>query len=59
MKAVAMNPITPNFGWILQAQTNGLSTGQWFDLPGSDADNAVVIPIDPANTSVFYRLRMQ
>jgi hypothetical protein len=28
-------------------------------LPGSDADNAVVIPIDPANTSVFYRLRQQ
>ena len=46
-------------GWILQAQTNGLSTGQWFDLPGSDAVNAVVIPINPANTSVFYRLRMQ
>jgi 4-phytase/acid phosphatase len=48
-----------HLGWILQAQTNGLSTGQWFDLPGSDADNAVVIPIDPANTSVFYRLRQQ
>jgi 4-phytase/acid phosphatase len=48
-----------HLGWILQAQTNGLSTGQWFDLPGSDAVNAVVIPINPANTSVFYRLRMQ
>jgi 4-phytase/acid phosphatase len=45
-----------HIGWILQAQTNGLSTGQWFDLPGSDAVNAVVIPINPANTSVFYRL---
>ena len=48
-----------HLGWILQAQTNGLSTGQWFDLPGSDAVNAVVIPINPANTSVFYRQRMQ
>jgi hypothetical protein len=48
-----------HIGWILQAQTNGLSTGQWFDLPGSDVVNAVVIPINPANTSVFYRLRMQ
>src|ERR1035437_2547420 len=48
-----------HIGWILQAQTNGLSTGQWFDLPGSDAVNAVVIPINPANTSVFYRQRMQ
>jgi 4-phytase/acid phosphatase len=46
-------------GWILQAQTNGLSTGQWFDLPGSDVVNAVFIPINPANASVFYRLRMQ
>ena len=48
-----------HLGWILQAQTNGLSTGQWFDVPGSDATNAVVIPINPANTSVFYRQRMQ
>jgi 4-phytase/acid phosphatase len=48
-----------HIGWILQAQTNGLSTGQWFDLPGSDVVNAVAIPINPANTSVFYRLRIQ
>jgi 4-phytase/acid phosphatase len=48
-----------HIGWILQAQTNSLSAGQWFDLPGSDVVNAVVIPINPANTSVFYRLRMQ
>jgi 4-phytase/acid phosphatase len=45
-----------HIGWILQAQTNGLSAGQWFDLPGSDVVNAVLIPINPANTSVFYRL---
>ena len=48
-----------HIGWILQAQTNGLSSGQWFDLPGSDVVNAVFIPINPANTSVFYRLRLQ
>jgi 4-phytase/acid phosphatase len=48
-----------HIGWILQAQTNGLSSGQWFDLPDSDVVNAVLIPINPANTSVFYRLRMQ
>jgi 4-phytase/acid phosphatase len=48
-----------HIGWILQAQTNSLSAGQWFDLPGSDAVNAVVIPMDPANAAVFYRLRMQ
>ena len=44
-------------GWILQAQTNGLSAGQWFDLPGSSDGNAVAIPINPANPAVFYRLR--
>jgi 4-phytase/acid phosphatase len=48
-----------HIGWILQAQTNGLSTGQWFDLPGSDVVNAVVTPMNLANAAVFYRLRMQ
>ena len=48
-----------HIGWILQAQTNGLSSGQWFDLPGSDVVNAVAIPINPANAAVFYRLRQQ
>jgi 4-phytase/acid phosphatase len=47
-----------HLGWILQAQTNGLSTGQWFDLPGSGDNNSVVIPMDPANPAVFYRLRL-
>ncbi len=46
-----------HIGWTLQAQTNGLSSGPWFDLPGSDVVNAVVTTIDPANPSVFYRLR--
>jgi len=48
-----------HIGWMLQAQTNGLNSGQWFDVPGSDAVNAVVIPKSPANTSVFYRQRRQ
>jgi 4-phytase/acid phosphatase len=45
-----------HIGWILQAKTNSLSAGQWFDLPGSGVVNAMVILINPANTSVFYRL---
>jgi len=45
-----------HLGWILQAQTNGLSAGQWFDLPGSGDVNAVAIPITPASLPVFYRL---
>ena len=48
-----------HIGWTLQAQTNGLSSGPWFDLAGSDVVNAVVIPINPANRSVFYRLHTQ
>jgi len=47
-----------HLGWILQTQTNGLSAGQWFDLPGTDNVNSVAIPMDPANPAVFYRLRL-
>ena len=45
-----------HLGWILQAQTNGLSSGQWFDLPGTGGANSVAILINPANPAVFYRL---
>ena len=45
-----------HLGWILQAQTNGLSAGQWFDLPGTGDVNSVATPINPANAAVFYRL---
>lgn len=43
-------------GWTLQAQTNGLSSGQWIDLPGSSDVNLVEIPINLANPAVSYRL---
>ena len=45
-----------HLGWILQAQTNSLNTGQWFDLPGTDTASSAVIPINPTNSMVFYRL---
>jgi autotransporter-associated beta strand protein len=48
-----------HLGWSLQMQTNaagaGLSTN-WFIVPGSDTATQVVIPLNPANGSVFYRL---
>ena len=47
-------------GWILQAQTNGLSTGlstNWFDLPGTGDTNWAAIRINPSNPTVFHRLR--
>ena len=46
-----------HLGWVLQAQTNGVSTGQWFDLTGTGTANSAAILIDPANPAVFYRLR--
>jgi autotransporter-associated beta strand protein len=46
-------------GWRLQSQTNALGIGMgqsWFDLPGSDATNEWLAPIDPGSGSVFFRL---
>ncbi|MGC3956558.1 MAG: hypothetical protein QM813_00855 [Verrucomicrobiota bacterium] len=46
-------------GWRLQSQTNSLSvglSGTWFDVTGSTTTNHVIIPINPANGSVFFRL---
>lgn len=47
-------------GWTLQGQTNTPGTGlttNWVDVPASTSTNEVVIPMSPANGSVFYRLR--
>lgn len=45
----------PVAGGRLQTQTNSLG-GAWVEVPNSTTTNRVVIPIDPANTDVFYRL---
>lgn len=48
-------------GWTLQVQTNALNVGlsdTWVDVAGSANTNEVFIQIDPANPSVFYRLRL-
>ena len=45
----------PVAGGRLQAQTNSLGTN-WSTVPGSTTTNHVVVPIDPSNGSVFYRL---
>ncbi|HYG24697.1 MAG TPA: autotransporter-associated beta strand repeat-containing protein [Verrucomicrobiae bacterium] len=47
-------------GWILQAQTNSLSTGlatNWVDVAGSAAMTSTNIVIDPAAPAAFFRLR--
>jgi glucose/arabinose dehydrogenase/plastocyanin len=39
----------------LQAKTNSLGAA-WSDVPDSSGTNQVIVPLDPANGSVFYRL---
>jgi fibronectin-binding autotransporter adhesin len=51
-----------NLGWVLQAQTNGLSVGltptnNWVDVPGSVTATQQVITINQTNPAVFYRMR--
>jgi hypothetical protein len=48
-----------HLGWILQAQTNRLSVGintNWVGVSGSAGTNQVILPINPTNGCVFYRL---
>jgi hypothetical protein len=47
-------------GWILQSQTNALNVGinaTWTDVAGSAAVTSTNMPINPANPTVFFRLR--
>ncbi len=49
-------------GWQLQAQTNTMGSGlgtNWVDVSGSKDTNQIMLPIDAANSSVFYRLIYQ
>jgi hypothetical protein len=46
-------------GWLLQAQTNPLSTGlgtNWFTLPGSQTNSSFVAPVNSFDPAVFFRL---
>jgi len=52
-----LNISWPATGWRLETQTNGLGTN-WVTVPGSAATNHIVVPINPPNASVFYRLAM-
>ncbi|HEY4415056.1 MAG TPA: LamG-like jellyroll fold domain-containing protein [Verrucomicrobiae bacterium] len=63
--SVAGNVLTlswpTNLGWTLQAQTNSLSVGlstNWVNVANSSATNQMVIPMNPTNGSVFYRLTL-
>jgi hypothetical protein len=53
---------TSHIGWRLLEQTNNLVTGvsvnpiDWSPVSGSAATNQVIITIDPAKPTEFYRL---
>ena len=42
-------------GWQLQSQTNRLGTN-WVDVAGSAQTNQLAMPVDKANSAVFFRL---
>ncbi len=49
-----------HLGWILQSQTNSLSTGlgtNWVDVAGSASMLSTNITISPTSPTAFYRLR--
>jgi autotransporter-associated beta strand protein len=46
-----------NSGWILQKETNLLSNA-WVDMAGSGSVTSTNITIDPANPTMFFRLRL-
>jgi len=51
----------PVAGGRLETQTNSPGVGlgtNWVTVPGSTTTNRVVVPIDPINSSVFYRLTL-
>lgn len=65
---VGVNTLTINWpathlGWLLQSQTNALGTGltvplnTWYDVSGSDSVTQKLINVNPANPTVFFRLR--
>jgi hypothetical protein len=56
--AVLLSWPADHLGWILQAQTNSAGLGtNWVDIGGSSSSTNYNIIINPANPTVFFRLR--
>ncbi|HSU53057.1 MAG TPA: autotransporter-associated beta strand repeat-containing protein [Candidatus Dormibacteraeota bacterium] len=47
---------TDHTGWHLQAQTNSVIGTNWVTITGTDSSNGYTLTIDPANSSVFFRM---
>jgi hypothetical protein len=43
-------------GWRLEAQTNSLTSSNWFTVPASLSTNEILVPLDASVTNVFFRL---
>jgi hypothetical protein len=43
-------------GWLLQSNSVGIGSTNWFVVPGSSATNSMSFTIDPAKTNVFFRM---
>ena len=43
-------------GWLLESNSTGLASTNWFLVPGSGDTNRVQIAIQPGQSNVFYRL---
>jgi hypothetical protein len=57
--SLTLNWPANHIGWQLQSQTNNLNQGlgtNWSEVSGSTTTNQMLIPINPTNGSVFYRL---
>jgi hypothetical protein len=43
-------------GWLLQSNSTGLQSANWFTVPGSGNTNRVQVTVRPGQPNVFYRL---
>lgn len=58
--AISLSWPSAYLGWVLQLQTNSINVGlsnNWADVPGSASSTSATVPINPANPTVFIRLR--
>jgi len=64
LSSVSGNQLTLNWstnytGWLLKSNSFGLTTTNWYTVPGSGNTNHVQITIQPSQSNVFYRLSSQ
>jgi autotransporter-associated beta strand protein len=48
-----------HLGWYLQMNTNGLSSNTWVDVASSNTGTNAVIPINPSQRTVLFRMSLQ